>query len=211
MEILTLIFFALALNMDAFGAGTAYGIRNIRLPFTSLLIISCMSAAAISVSMLAGNVVSQFVSETTAHRLGGIMLVAVGIWIILQSLQEKQKSRDTEKALMQIHIRPLGLVIQVLQEPIKADLDKSGEISSREALILGLALSMDAFAAGLAVSMLGFPIWLTALIVGTGHLVLTYAGLALGNGVINSIIGKHLGSAIPGLILIILGIFKIYP
>jgi putative sporulation protein YtaF len=215
MEILTLVLFALALNLDAFGAGTAYGLRNIKLPFTSVLIISGMSMAAITVSMLAGHTLSGYIPETVAHRVGGILLMAVGLWVLVQSLQSHRNGTVSEHesrygTVMEIHIRSLGLIIQVLREPSRADLDKSGEISAREALLLGLALSMDALAAGFAVSMLGFSVLTTAVIVGAGHLILTYAGLILGKGAAATAIGRQL-SAIPGCILITLGILKIYP
>ncbi len=215
MEILTLVLFALALNLDAFGAGTAYGLRNIKLPFTSVLIISGMSMVAITLSMLAGHTLSSYIPETVAHRVGGILLMAMGLWILVQSLRNHHDDTDSEHrgkqgTVMEIRIRSLGLIIQVLREPSRADLDRSGEISSREALLLGMALSMDALAAGFAVSMLGFSVVMTAIIVGAGHLVLTYAGLILGKGVAATAIGRQL-SAIPGCILITLGILKIYP
>ncbi len=215
MEILTLVLFALALNLDAFGAGTAYGIRNIKLPLTSILIISAMSMAAIAISMLAGHTLSNYIPETIAHRLGGILLMAVGLWVLIQSLRDHRNVTTAEDegkqgTVMEIRIHALGLVIQILREPARADLDRSGEISPREALILGLALSMDALAAGFAVSMLGYSVLLTAFIVGVGHLILTYAGLILGKGIGATTIGRQL-SAIPGCILIALGIFKIYP
>lgn len=214
MELLTLVLFALALNMDAFGAGTAYGVRNIKLPLISVLIISCMSMAAITLSMLAGHTLANYISETFAHRLGGILLMGTGIWVLIQSLRDHRKkplnSEETQSPVMEIHIRSLGLVIQVLREPTRADLDRSGVISPGEALLLGLALSMDAFAAGFAVSMFGFSVWLTAVIVGAGHLFLTYTGLFLGRGVAATALGRQL-SAVPGCILIALGIFNIYP
>lgn len=210
MEFLTLLAFALALNMDALGTGVAYGIRQIRIPFLSLLIISGMSVITILFSMLAGHMVSQLVSPVFAHRLGGVILLLVGIWILVQSIQEVKSEGDSEpeRTVMQIRIRSLGLVIQVLREPSKADLDHSGIISAREAVLLGAALAMDAFGAGFAVSMLGFSPSLTALVVGIGHIILTYAGLLIGKYFACSCLGRQL-AMLPGCILIALGIFKI--
>lgn len=210
MEFLTLLAFALALNMDALGTGVAYGIRQIRIPFLSLLIISGMSVITILFSMLAGHMVSQLVSPVFAHRLGGVILLLVGIWILVQSIQEAKTESDSEleRTVMQIRIRSLGLVIQVLREPSKADLDHSGIISAREAVLLGAALAMDAFGAGFAVSMLGFSPSLTALVVGIGHIILTYVGLLVGKYFACSYLGRQL-AMLPGCILIALGIFKI--
>ncbi|RYD06864.1 sporulation membrane protein YtaF [Desulforamulus aquiferis] len=211
MEFLTLVAFALALNMDALGTGVAYGFRKIRIPFTSLLIISGMSVLTIVFSMSAGKMVSQLISPEFAHRLGGIILLLVGIWILIQSLQDAKRDnqKEVKPTLMQIRIKSLGLVIQVLREPSKADLDNSGVISAREAILLGMALAMDAFGAGFAVSMFGFSIALTAAVVGLGHILLTYLGLLLGKYFSCSTFGKQL-SMLPGCILIAMGIFKIH-
>ncbi|MCL5289458.1 MAG: sporulation membrane protein YtaF [Bacillota bacterium] len=214
MELLTLAAFALALNMDALGTGVAYGIRNIRIPFLSLLIISGMSVLTVVFSMTAGSMVAQLISPAFAHRLGGFLLLLVGIWILVQSIRDtrQEESGDgsaAERTVMQIRIKSLGVVIQVLREPSIADLDRSGVISAREALLLGAALAMDAFGAGFAVSMFGFSVTLTAAVVGIGHILLTYAGLLLGKYAACSSIGRQL-AMVPGCILIAMGIFKIH-
>ncbi|WP_066639627.1 sporulation membrane protein YtaF [Desulfolucanica intricata] len=216
MELVTIILFALALNMDALGTGIAYGMRKIILPFSSLLIISLTSVAAIVISMQAGNLLTQIFSPGLAHRLGGAILLCIGIWILVQAIREAPNNKpkplervgQITKKVMQIRIRSMGLVIQVLREPTKADFDSSGVITAQEALILGLALSMDAFGAGFAVSMLGFSLILTALVVGIGHIILTYVGLYLGKSVTNTRFGRHF-STLPGCILILLGLFKL--
>ncbi len=214
MELFTILIFALALNMDAFGAGAAYGVRGIRLPFSSVLIISLMSVIAISLSMIAGNLVAQAISISFARRLGGIILILIGLWIMFQALREGKKGVETPayeeepQTVVQIRIRSLGIMVQVLREPHRADLDRSGVISPGEAILLGLALALDAFGAGFAFSMLGFDLVLTALLVGAGHIIITYAGLLAGWGFGATPLGRQF-SALPGCILILLGLFKL--
>jgi len=222
MELFTIIIFALALNMDALGAGVAYGVRNIKLPLSSLLIISAMSVLAISISMAAGQLLLPFISPVFAERLGGTILLLIGVWILYQSFisnsgkhttgdvieEEVSTLEGEQRTVLKIHIRSLGLVIQILKEPVRADLDRSGVISGREALLLGLALAMDAFAAGFAVSILGFSLLLTALVVGIGHFALTYLGLIIGRGMGTLSFGRHF-SALPGCLLIALGLFNL--
>lgn len=217
MTLLTIIIFALALNMDALATGVAYGIRKIKIPLSSLLIISSMSMLSIIVSMALGQALAHFLSESFAHKLGGCILVAIGIWLLAQAWREHTPNdvlpegiaTPTKQQLMQIRIRALGLVIQVLREPSKADLDQSGIISPKEALLLGIALAMDSFGAGFAVSMMGFEPLLTALVVGVGHIVLTYLGLLMGNGFAATRMGQKM-AVLPGFILITLGLFKLY-
>ncbi|AEG14205.1 sporulation protein YtaF [Desulfofundulus kuznetsovii DSM 6115] len=214
MELFTIIIFALALNMDAFATGVAYGVRGIRLPFSSVLIISLMSVTAISLSMIAGNLVAQAISISFARRLGGIILILIGLWIMFQALREGKKGvepsacEEEPQTVVQIRIRTLGVMVQVLREPHRADLDRSGVISAGEAILLGLALALDAFGAGFAFSMLGFDLVLTALLVGAGHIITTYAGLLAGRGFGATALGRQF-SALPGCILILLGLFKL--
>lgn len=215
MELLSYIIFALALNLDSFGAGVAYGSRQIKVPVLSLCIISLISVVSISISMLGGQFLLSALPVSLARQFGGILLILIGFWVLYQT--RRSGHRETEKAaldengdgrMIKIHIRPLGLVIQVLKEPVRADLDSSGVISPGEAFILGVALAMDAFAAGFAVSMLGFSIGLTATVVGLGHFFLTYLGIQAGRSITNFRAGRYL-TALPGCILITMGLFKI--
>jgi putative sporulation protein YtaF len=214
LELLSYFLFALALNIDSFVAGMAYGARQIKVPPLSLLIISLISVAAISISMAGGKMLLPYIPETAAHRLGGILLLLIGIWVLFQTRRTEQAEKEKNgeggvTRLIRIHIRPLGLVIQILKEPVRADQDSSGAISPREAILLGTALAMDAFAAGFAVSMLNSSIIFTALVVGLGHFLLAYAGIVLGSSVTARGLGRHVG-ALPGCILILLGLYKIY-
>ncbi len=215
MELLSYILFALALNLDSFGAGMAYGARQIRVPLLSLLIISLVSMAAIVISMLGGQVFLSFIPAVLAHRLGGILLMIIGLWVLYQTRRSGQaaaaasQEQNSDPKVIKIHIRPLGLIVQILREPARADLDSSGVISPGEALVLGVALAMDALGAGFAVSMLGFSIGLTSLVVGLGHFFLTYLGLQAGRSISNCGKGRHL-AILPGFILIALGMFKMF-
>ncbi|OPZ71498.1 MAG: manganese efflux pump MntP [Firmicutes bacterium ADurb.Bin456] len=214
MELLSYFLFALALNIDSFVAGMAYGARQIKIPLLSLLIISLISVAAISVSMTGGKMLLPYIPEVVAHRAGGILLLLIGIWVLFQTRRAEQTGKEEDREngvtrLIRIHIRPLGLVIQILKEPVRADQDSSGAISPREAILLGTALAMDAFAAGFAVSLLDSSIVYTALVVGLGHFLLTYTGIVLGNAATARGIGRHV-SILPGCILILLGLYKIY-
>lgn len=212
MELLTVLIFALALSLDGFGVGVAYGIRKIKLPLSSLLVINLTSVLAITISMFAGRVLADFIPVSYAQHLGGFILMLVGMWVLGQALRNKNqpeiKKTDNNKPVMQIRIRPFGLVIQVLTEPSAADMDHSGVISINEAGVLGLALAMDAFAAGFAVSVAGFRPWITPLFVGINQFILIKAGMLLGKNTSRRFFSKQF-TILPGCILIALGIFKI--
>lgn len=215
-ELLTLAVFALALNIDAIAAGVAYGVRGIRVPLASIFIISGMSVAAIVLSMTAGGMLAGLIATETARRIGGSVLLVIGLWILFQSLREARGRDGAERAeeqlpktVLQIRIKNMGVVIKILREPHRADLDKSGLISPGEAILLGAALAMDSLGAGFAVSLLGFKTVTTALVVGLGHIIMTCLGLSLGRMAGETNLCRH-AVTLPGCILIALGLYKIY-
>lgn len=210
MELISIILFAIALSLDGLGVGIAYGVRQIRVPVSSLVIISITSACAIGLSMLMGHLLSKVVSPVMAENLGAAILVLVGIWIVIQTwIQRKHmddpQTEQQETQLVAIRIKPLGVVIQILKEPAKADLDQSGVIAGREAVLLGLALAMDALGAGLGAAMAGFKPIITPLVVGAVKFCLVGMGVFLGRNFIAGWLGDK-ATVIPGWVLILLGL-----
>ena len=219
MVFFMVIIFALSLSLDALSTGVAYGIKNIKVPIGSLLIICMISVMAISVSMMLGHVMTNIFSISFTHHLGGAILLVIGLWMLFQRWQETRleskpgryeiKKQQAEQTLLQIRIKAMGLIISILREPAEADLDKSGQISAREAVLLGFALAMDAFGAGFAVAMLGFNPLFTALMVGISQFILTSIGLMLGRVFVNSSLGAKIAAS-PGFIFIAMGLYKMH-
>jgi len=209
------IIFAAALSLDGFGVGISYGIRKIRIPLKSLLVICISSAAALAVSMLMGNLIANFLSEKVAETLGGIALLLVGGWLLIQAWLQRLEPKNgwglTENSpitVFKLSIPSLGLVIKILKEPAKADFDQSGEISVNEAVFLGFALAMDALGAGLGAAMMGFSPILTPIVAGLTKFCLVSLGLYLGSQVSFDRLLSNLG-LIPGVIIMFLGAVKI--
>ncbi len=208
MELFTIFVLALALNLDSFGVGVTYGVRKIKLPFSSVLIICLESIAAISLSMLTGNFITQIISLKLARHCSGIILFLLGLWKIIEGKSKEKKDTQLPHSILQLQIQTLGIVIQVLREPQRADIDNSGVISFQEALLLGLALALDAFAAGFVFSMLKINLLLTVFIIGGGLIFLIYLGLYCGKFLSATIFSRHF-LILPGFILIFLGFLNL--
>lgn len=212
MEIISYILFALALNVDSFCTSLTYSARSIKVPPLSLLIISLVSMSSIALSMAAGSLLAAKIPVLAAYRLGSGLLLLIGLWILYQTLRKKQEKNNhyekTATRAVEIRLRFFGLVIQILKEPARADVDRSGVISPQEALLLGTALALDAFVAGFAVSLLGFSILVTAPAVGIGHFLLACLGITAGRSIRPGLVGRQL-TALPGCIMILLGLLKI--
>lgn len=210
MDYLTIALFALAVSADGFAVGMAYGIGKIRIPFFSLLVISLASALAVSLSMLCGKGLAELLSPQMSSYVGAIIILGLGIYFLLTAGKEKINSLENsqEEPLLAFSIKPLGIIVQILKQPSRADFDCSGEISTGEAFFLGLALAMDALGAGIGIAMTGSNIFYTALCVGMLKFILVNSGIFLGSK-INATELKAVTALVPGLVFVAIGIMEI--
>lgn len=84
------------------------------------------------------------------------------------------------RTVLRIEMRRLGLVIEILRTPSLADVDRSGYISSSEAILLGVALSLDAFGAGIGAAFIGFAPLVTAAVIALASGIFIATGLRVG-------------------------------
>lgn len=219
MELLSIFIFALALSMDGFGAGIVYGTRKIRMPLASLVIVGLTSSTAIGISMFFGQLVTSYVSVRLAGTVGAVILILMGLRMIFQTWsnhkrEELTKSGDGQtadlesQAIFKFQIKSLGLVIQILREPAAADMDNSGHINTREALLLSLALAMDSLVAGFGASMTGFRPLLTPFIVGPVSAFWVGLGVFAGKRYAAKWLGGK-AAILPGWVLVCLGVVKV--
>jgi putative sporulation protein YtaF len=227
----SLLLLSFAVSLDGFGVGVTYGLRRIRIPIISVIIIACCSGLVIWLSMAVGGLITNYLSPVVARMIGASILIAIGLWALLQlKRNQAQEEADAEsgpgteasivsveseydaasgRTLVSLELRQLGIVIQILRKPQVADVDKSGSISASEAVLLGVALSFDAFGAGLAAAMIGLQPTVTAIAIALSSAVFLVAGMRVGF--------KYAGwhgmqalSALPGMMLIVMGIIKLF-
>lgn len=226
------VLLALALSLDSFGAGITYGLRKTKIPLLSVIIISLCSGLVLNISMQAGALLQRIFSPEVASMIGAVILIALGGWSFIQQIRSShERTLETEQvslqdpkadqsvlvegtdaqpplAVFQLEIRKLGLVIQILRSPSRADLDDSGSISSWEAMWLGIALSLDAFGAGLGAAMLGFSPLLTSMVVALFSGVFLVLGMKTGFRVASKG-GMRYFSYLPAFLLFLMGIMKL--
>lgn len=203
MEFLAILFFALAVSTDGFVVGLAYGVKKIKIPFGSLLLIALASALAVSISMICGKGLSVLLPPAITGKLGALFIMLIAFYFFMQAFRSRleEMEGDVREPLMAFSIKPLGVIIQILREPSTADLDCSGEISLREAFFLGFALAVDALGAGLGMAMAGYDIFYTALMVAVLKLILVSSGILLGK-IVAERPWQVLISWLPGIILL---------
>ncbi|MEK3786124.1 MntP/YtaF family protein [Paenibacillus sp. FSL K6-1230] len=235
---MSLLLLAFALSLDSFGVGVTYGLRKMKIPLLSIVIISVCSGMVIWVSMQVGVIMQKMLSPTFTTLLGALILIGIGCWSLVQSLIQKHddtssislveqseahdvneratvktNAKDTlgtavEQTVFSLELRKLGLVIRILRSPSAADMDDSGSISPHEAVWLGIALSLDAFGAGLGAAMLGFDPFSTALAIALFSGIFLIGGMKAGFRLTAFRFMRTVAS-LPALLLIIMGILRL--
>jgi len=212
-NITALVILAFAVSLDSFSVGFTYGLRKMKIPLVSIVIIACMSAGTILLSMLIGGLISQLLSPVFAERLGGILLIGLGLWVMFQTIRSSDESEEMvheekeEKVIATIEIKYFGIAINVLKKPLDVDIDRSGTIMGLEAFLLGFALSFDAFGAGLGAAMLGYPPLALALCIGLMSSLFISVGMTFGRK-LSYINWVNKLAFLPGILLIFIGVLK---
>ena len=201
-----------------------YGLRKIRFPWWSLFVVTVCSATTILLAMQLGTWLSGYVSMALAKDVGAVILIGVGSFAIYNMITQKEKEpfdesgvtatetaaeEPVEQTVLHLELKKAGLVIQILRTPSSADVDRSGDISAKEALILGFALSMDGFGAGIGASLVGFHSLQTAATIALMNLLFIYTGIRVGTRYADLKLFRKL-AFLPGVMLILIGISKFF-
>lgn len=211
---------AVALSLDGFGVGLAYGLRRIRIPMSSLIVIALCTVFAMGISMLFGSWVTLWLRFIPARLLGATILLTLGVFQLARAIGNRKREifpqavpamavvvqKPGLEPVFRFQLSFLGLVIQVLKTPDIADVDGSGGISLRESFLLGSALSMDAFASGIGAAMAGMTLSVIGLVALT-QIMMLRLGQQMAGKIPESWTDK--AEYLPGAVLILVGLGKL--
>jgi putative sporulation protein YtaF len=202
--------------MDSFGVGITYGMRKIRLPLFPTFVIAGCSGIVFFLSMTLGGLLTNGFSVQLTTWIGAMMLILLGSWSIFQSVVKKKTTPlqvetlpDEPVHVFRFELKQLGLIIEILRSPMKADMDQSGSISISEALFLGLALSLDSLAAGFAAVMIGLSPVFCSVVIGIMSAIFIRVGMWFGLKYAQKA-WSQVFTYLPGVILICIGLFRFF-
>ncbi|MCF6092970.1 sporulation membrane protein YtaF [Microaerobacter geothermalis] len=209
LNFLSLLILSFAVSLDGLGVGVTYGLRKVNIPLRSIFIIVLCSAFVMVLSMQLGFFIYRFFDPSLAKMIGAVILILIGLWAIYNMYrgQREQEELYAPSPILSIEIKTLGLMIQILKSPMKADMDRSGVISGIEATLLGIALSMDAFGAGIGAALIGFSPWISAPLIAGMSGIFLVSGMKIGY-IFGNVKWMKRISYVPGMVLIIFGLFK---
>lgn len=140
---------AIALSIDTFVAGFAYGANKIKIPFLSAQIINLICSSILGISLLAGHLIRLYIPPAITSIICFGILFCLGLGKLTSSLIKSfvRKHAGLQKEL-KFSFLNLNFILQLCANPEKADVDASKVISATEAISLALALSLDGIAVG---------------------------------------------------------------
>ena len=211
MSIFYVMLLGLAVSIDGFVAGVAYGLKNIRMPLISLIIVGIVASICTAVAMVMAYMVGQFINTDIALILGALLLILLGLWSLGQQYFTKSVTSyemDGEVTARKLTFSFGRLVVSIMAKPETADVDRLGFISSLEAVFLGLAVGADAMVGTFAVALMGSLPLYTPIVIGLIHMICIAGGCYSSRKFFPENLKKRF-PYLPGTLLIILGLLRL--
>jgi len=206
--IILAIFIAIAANLDNLGVGIAYGMQKIKISHMANTIIATTSFITTWLSAQIGKNVVLYFSPHTGDIIGATLLFSVGIWVFIQpvitAIKRKQSIMDLQLFGTRIYVGPS----EILNHPEKVDIDNSKDICPWEALLLGVALSINAIAGGFDAGTTGLSPLLIATLIAISSFLTIGMGHYWGQKYASEQLGKY-ATTFSGILLMLLAFHQL--
>lgn len=197
MNIMPILIFVFGANFDNIAVGTAYGFKGIKLSSKMNLLIAFITSIGTLLSMSIGLIIYKLLPHNFTNIFGGILIILLGLYFLKDFFKENlRKNKDSE-------------LKKILSDPEKADINHSGDIDFKEAITLGIALTLNNFGMGIGASISGMNIFLTSLLTFIFSIISFRIGCNIGSKFNDSFIHNY-ANLISSLILIFLGLIEIF-
>lgn len=209
MELIGLLLLSASLSVDAFTIGTSCALGGIKASWRARIIICLISVLIMGTSIICGEGLANMINPEAARLIGCGMLCLLGLYIIFGAFGKTKKRRG--KKSVTFALKPLGITVSIIKDPISCDMDKSHSIDSREACYIGTALSIDSVGAGVSMGVSGIGALSAAGMCGLCQLIFLCAGLFLGSRLRDiERIPQKAFTAASGAIIILAAIIKMF-
>lgn len=187
------ILLSVSSSIDSLGIGITYGIKNTKISLIGKIILFIISLTMSYFSLFLGNLIQNIFPTFLTKLIGSLILISMGIYISFEALKKQDVNCN------------------VFNNPISSDFDNSQIIDSKESLFLAIALSLDSLCIGIGGSISNINLILFPLLVSIFQLSFLSFGTFLGSH-INKFykLPKNIWSLISGILLILIGTFKLF-
>lgn len=212
--LLSSLILAFSSSIDSLGIGITYGIKNTKISFMGKVVLFVISFFISVLSVWFGDLIKNIFSSFATKLIGNIILIAMGIFVCFQAISKNEMKKtvyEENEKIYSFFIDFLGITIKIIKNPSSSDLDSSNSIDSKEALFLGVALSLDCFCIGVGGSIIGISSLFFPLFISIFQLVFLNVGTLLGKKLHNlSLLPDNTWSIISGVLLILIGFVRFW-
>lgn len=182
------ILLAISSSLDSLGIGVTYGIKKTKISNISKFILFAISCLISFASILLGDFLTNIFSVFISNLISGCVLIFIGFTMILKSIFDSKNFENNYY-----------------------DFNNSNLIDPKEAVALGLALSLDSFGIGVSYSLTTSNCFIFPFLIGIFQIIFLSLGSFLGKKINNiSNLPDFICSIVSGILLILFGIFRLY-
>ncbi|MGE5456300.1 MAG: manganese efflux pump [Ignavibacteriales bacterium] len=193
--IITVILLSLSMCLDNLVIGIAYGIKKIKINTIDNIIIASITTLGTLIVMILGMYLKLILPTLITKLLGTIIIIALGLIFIIQNIIEIIKNHN-------------GNINKIIDYAEKTDLNKSGDIDKKEAILIALGLMINNLGIGVVASVAGISIYLTVVFTFIVSIITVKVGVLMGSYFFGNFFGKY-ATLIGGILLVILGLLNI--
>ena len=183
--ILKYILLALSASIDALSLGITYGIKKTKMSKTGNILIFTIVLTCSCIAILAGHFLSLLFSHTFSVLIGSTLLIMLGLYNIYKGIKKTNTF-------------------------INFDVDNSNYIDNKEAIAIGLAVAVDASCVSIGAGIIGYISLILPIFMAVFHTFFVNCGNFVAKFIIKKLnLPSNILSIFSGLLLIILGVFRI--
>ncbi|MCL2050939.1 MAG: sporulation membrane protein YtaF [Lachnospiraceae bacterium] len=150
---------ASSMSLDALAAGFAYGTNKTKIPMLSAFIINLICTGVTGLALLIGAILKPYLPAGLTVALAFAILLTIGLIKLLDSItksiirKHNHLSKEINGSLFNFKF-----VLNVYANPEAADIDSSKSLSSSEAVLLAVSLSLDGIAVGFGAALVNINV-----------------------------------------------------
>lgn len=208
-----LLLFAISLSLDAVAVGFSYGMKKIKIPLLSLLMLFLISVLMGAAGTFLGNVVSTLFRAEAAKWISFLLLLGLGLWMIYDSFRDTkekaQKKGPQKEKSFEFMVKSIGLSVKIIKHPVDCDFDKSSTLDLWEAAYLAFLLSIDVICSCASLAVSGNSSYIIPILVGVFQTAFLFGGNFVGKYFANvRFLSAKATMLLPGAILVCVALLR---
>lgn len=193
ISIFSFLLLSIALSTDTFAAGLSYSAEKVRVPLSSMCILSLISGFMFTLALIAGKKIASFIPPKATAVLSFFILLALAFYKLYDALPDRFRySKD----------------LTTISFSEKVNQKNPSVLSPMEAAALSVALSIDSITAGISSGTPALPPAVIFLLTTAIHFISIVLGLFTGKLLLHK--GSCSFSFLPAALFFLLAFSKLF-